>query len=760
MSASPTFRPYDSLRNRTFIGLIVAQFLAAFNDQCIHAAAMFYAIRSDTLTEAQAITLMPILFYLPWALFCTLAGYLADRFTKQASLIFWKASELVITGVALLGFYLGTGHNHALGPWLVLASVFLMGTHSAFFVPAKYGVMPEILSPALLSKGNGILESTSFLAVILGTVSGGILSFVFSGAEYWIGVLLFGLALVGTAASFLIQWVPPANPTRPFPWNPLTPLGRNLHMLWRSRPLALAVLGIAFFTFMVAFMRATVYMHGEAHHWTEFKTSLVVAFVGLGIGIGSPLAGYLSGHKVELGLVPIGAVGMILATAGAGLAMNGAVPLVICIIVIGFCAGFYIVPLYTLLQHRAPKTSKGDLVATSNFINVTGAIVASVLFFGLEMLAKRTGLAYPLEQQAIAEGKLVELSYRQGRPWSFVVVADDGVSYRPGPVAQAMPDPEAEEDWFGWDTYLSNDAVIVVRKRGLFTRLQPGDRVVISRYELGQREYLELRPAELPAEPAYDLEQVPRYLFFAASLMTLGILMLLCRKLPDFFIRSLLWLRSYGRYHIRVVGIKHLPAEGAAVLVTNCHRFQDSMHVLAATDRHMQFILIEEEADDEPTALLRFLARRTSLIVLKPGVSSAEEYEAAYRAAAQALQEEKLVAISAPDSTSPPAKMLVERIIENATHAPVVPVYCGTLSHKLQEPVSARALRRIRVIFGEPLPPRSSVAEVRQALAALGDWFQTVQPTTTFLASAEHPECVSAWPRPPAGSRPQPPSRD
>src|SRR5262249_23639168 len=152
---------------------------------------------------------------------------------------------------------------------------------SAFFVPAKYGAMPEILQPHLLSKGNGILESTSFLAVILGTVTGGILSDerVFKGQEYYIGAILVGLAAVGALASFLIERMPAANPRRPFPTNLLKPLMDNLRIMMRSRPLALAILGIAFFTFMVAFMRGTIYMHGETRNprWTELHTSMVVA---------------------------------------------------------------------------------------------------------------------------------------------------------------------------------------------------------------------------------------------------------------------------------------------------------------------------------------------------------------------------------------------------------------------------------------------------------------------------------------------------
>src|SRR5215469_12816743 len=117
-----TFQPADNLRSRTFLGLLVAQFLAAFNDQAIHASSMFFAINQNALSKDFAISL-----------------------------------------IALLGFWLGT-HGIAAGPYLVLSTVFLMGTHSAFFVPAKYGAMPEILQPQMLSRGNGVLESLSFLA--------------------------------------------------------------------------------------------------------------------------------------------------------------------------------------------------------------------------------------------------------------------------------------------------------------------------------------------------------------------------------------------------------------------------------------------------------------------------------------------------------------------------------------------------------------------------------------------------------------------
>src|SRR5262245_40148085 len=385
--------PYvpPGLRSRTFAGLLAAQFLAAFNDQAIHAAAMFYATNAQALTERDAISLMPILFYAPWAIFSTVAGWLADRYSKRTSLVAWKLAEVAITAVALVGFALGSPS----GPWIVLGCVFLMGTHSAFFVPAKYGVMPEILPPEQLSRGNGLLESLSFLAVILGTVSGGVLSYLFLRDEAVIGVILFVLALVGAAASLLIRPVPAADPAKPFPRYVYGPLWTNLRTLAKSPALRVSLLGLVFFTFVVAFMRAAVYMLGESQNprWDELKTSLIVGTVALGIGLGSPLAGWLSGRKIELRFVLLGAAGMIAMLVSAGIAVHDIPILVGCIVGIGFFTGFYIVPLFTLLQHKAPKTDKGDMIATSNFVNVTGAIAATILFKLVVVVAHVTGLA-------------------------------------------------------------------------------------------------------------------------------------------------------------------------------------------------------------------------------------------------------------------------------------------------------------------------------------------------------------------------------
>src|SRR5271154_3464634 len=133
------FQPAGKLRSRTFLRLLIAPFLAALHHQAIHASAMFFAITKDAMDKSLAISLMPILFYAPWALFCTLAGYFADRYSKRSALVLWKVVEVGITLIALAGFWIGRAGYPTAGAYLVLSTVFLMGMHSAFFVPAKYG---------------------------------------------------------------------------------------------------------------------------------------------------------------------------------------------------------------------------------------------------------------------------------------------------------------------------------------------------------------------------------------------------------------------------------------------------------------------------------------------------------------------------------------------------------------------------------------------------------------------------------------------
>lgn len=600
----------DTLLTRTYLGLLAAQFLAAFNDQAIHASAMFFAINTQTMSEAQAISLMPILFYAPWAIFCTLAGYLADRYSKRNTLVFWKGAEIVICGIALFGFWLGSDAGHAhLGSWIVLSTVFLMGTHSAFFVPAKYGIMPEILQPHLLSRGNGILESLSFLAVILGTVSGGIMSFTFLRREANIGVVLLILAIVGALASILIRWLPAANPLRKFPPYLYGPLFQNLRTLLWSRPLAFAVIGIAFFTFIVAFMRATVYMFGESQNprWDELKTSAVVGTVALGVGIGSPLAGWLSGRKVELGLIPIGAVGMILGCLLAGISLGFIPGFIACTVLIGTCTGFYLVPLFTLLQYRAPKASKGDMIASSNFINVTGAIAASIMFSLLVTSAKRFEFLPKVSfTDRVAEGPLEDRDYLRGRPDYFKV----------GNLEIGRKHTPQEEHLDVWEHLFGPKPEHVPPVIEIDRTVNVGDRVSVRSYRIGDVEHYELHPADATPSEVYDSRPLPRFLFFGAGLMTFGVLLVLRRRVRDLSERGITLIRSLREPRFIPEGLATVPGDGPVVLLIETNDPAAIRAIRSAVDRYVE--VLEPKADEQTLQAARRVMQRGDIVGLRP----------------------------------------------------------------------------------------------------------------------------------------------
>jgi MFS family permease len=605
--AAGGFPKADTLLNRTFIGLLIAQFLAAFNDQAIHASAMFFAINTKTMTESTAISLMPILFFAPWAIFPTLAGYYADKYSKRTTLVFWKFAEIGITSLALIGFIIGSEIGMPnFGAGIVLSTVFLMGLHSTFFVPAKYGAMPEILSDDLLSRGNGILESLSFLATILGTVCGGLLSYYFQTDEYVIGIFLTILAIVGAVASLMIRRMPPANAGRPFPRYVYRPLIETLREIIRSRPLRFALVGIAFFTFMVTFMRSAVYMLGEsrAERWNELQTSGIVGMTALGIGLGSPLAGWLSGKKVELGLIPIGGISMVLVICLAAMYMDQTRTLIGCIILIGFFTGFYLVPLFTQQQHRAPKKEKGQVVATFNFTNVIGAITASVLFFALVKLAHFSGVSPRIEQTDGRGPRMLTLftTDKHHRPNSIGWESEAGVGGFVGEMGQIDPNSiwnlEGDDAVVGksiihftqkalvaWDKY---EEQLNAANASKAVALAPIS-VIVSHYSLAGNTHYYVRLSDETLPTVYDNRQLPRYLFLGAAVMTLLVLAALFHLLPDLLQRTRWVLHSLRKERLRVHGILNLPGHGPVLIVTNAVGAVERKNVCWASDRQVHF---------------------------------------------------------------------------------------------------------------------------------------------------------------------------
>ena len=291
-----------------FWSLIVTQFQNAFNDNAIKFLVIYLVVAMNFPKQQRDLLVLIVgaLFALPFIFFSLTGGYFADRYSKRSVVIGTKLMEIFVMGVTILGLWL---HNLP----LECAAVFLISTQSALFGPSKYGLLPEILPERRLSWGNGIIELGTFVGSIGAVMAAGFLAEHYRNHEAMAGVVLLGCTLIGLATSFGITHVPAANPAKKFRWNPFGDLATQIRTIRADRVLGWAVLGNTYLWFLAALLQFTIVVYGhDVLRIDDTHISYLQAAVGIGIGLGSFAAGYLSGGKIEYGLIPLGAVGMTL----------------------------------------------------------------------------------------------------------------------------------------------------------------------------------------------------------------------------------------------------------------------------------------------------------------------------------------------------------------------------------------------------------------------------------------------------------------
>jgi acyl-[acyl-carrier-protein]-phospholipid O-acyltransferase/long-chain-fatty-acid--[acyl-carrier-protein] ligase len=356
-----------------FWSLIATQFQGAFNDNTLKFLVIYLivAMNFPPARRDSFVTVVGALFALPFIFFSMAGGYLADRYSKRVVTIGTKYFEI---GVMLFATTALALRNLP----MECAGVFLISTQGALFGPSKYGLLPELLPERKLSWGNGILELGTFLAAISGTVAAGYLAFHFRGRQFLSGLVLLGFTMIGLTTSFGISRVPAANPNVKFRPNPLGDLWQQIQIMRRDRILAWAVIGNTYLFYLAALLQFVVVIYGhDVLRVNETQTSYLTAAVGIGIGFGSLAAGYLSGGKIEYGLVPLGALGMTvfsLLVSRAGLTVwHVRAELAL----LGFFGGFYAVPLGALIQFRPRPETKGGVIAAANLLSFVGIFAAA-----------------------------------------------------------------------------------------------------------------------------------------------------------------------------------------------------------------------------------------------------------------------------------------------------------------------------------------------------------------------------------------------
>ncbi len=373
---------------RGFWSLIATQFEGAFNDNALKMVVTFVGLNM-ALSESWHKALVPLtagLFSLPFLLFSMTGGFLADRFSKRTISIAVKLLEIAIMAFATLGLF---WRSLPMG----LAAIFLMGLHSAIFGPSKYGLLPELLPPRKLSWGNGILELGTFVAIITGMAAGAVLYKTFEGRQAWSGGVMIGLAVVGLACSFGISRIPAANPRKVYRANFLGDLWQQIKVMRQDRVLWLACLGNIYFWFIGQLLQQGMIDYGEnVLRIGEVWTTYLLAALAIGIGLGSFAAGYLSGGKIEYGLVPLGSLGITVFAAilwQPGLSFGRILGTVSAL---GFFGGFFIVPISAILQHRPAKEGKGATLAAANLLSSAGLFLAAGVYWFVAAGADWRGL--------------------------------------------------------------------------------------------------------------------------------------------------------------------------------------------------------------------------------------------------------------------------------------------------------------------------------------------------------------------------------
>jgi len=382
------------LSERRFGPFFATQFLGAFNDNVFKNALViliaFQVAQTGGLRPEVLVNLAGALFILPFFLFSATAGQLADRYDKARVI---RALKLLEIGIAVLG---GVALAHR-SVALLLATLFLFGLQSALFGPVKYSILPRTLKEKELVGGNGIVETGTSIAILAGTIVGGVLIAHSDGPAVLVPGLIVVVALAGYFSSLLIPPVPSADPALRIGWNPVTETWALFTVARRSRTVFLSILGVSWFWFF-GFMLLSQFpayakdiLGGNEHVATLLLTALSV-----GIGVGSLLCERMSGHKVELGLVPFGSIGLTvfaldlaftgpanaggaLSGAGAFLAQPGSTRVLIDLLMIGLFGGFFIVPLYALIQSRAEKRHQSRVIAANNVLNAVFMVAAALV---------------------------------------------------------------------------------------------------------------------------------------------------------------------------------------------------------------------------------------------------------------------------------------------------------------------------------------------------------------------------------------------
>jgi 1-acyl-sn-glycerol-3-phosphate acyltransferase len=383
------------LGQRRFAPFFWTQFTGAGNDNILKFAftvLVTYQLNVSWMAPEQAGLVISAVFILPFLLFSATSGQLADKYDKATMMRAIKWFEIVIMMLAAWGF---VGQHVA----LLLGCLFLMGVHSTLFGPVKYAYLPQHLDPHEITGGNGMVEMGTFIAILLGQLAGGLLVAVPGNGPELAAIACLVVAVLGRLAAQAIPPSPAEAPQLTINWNPITETLRNLRLAHGNIVVFRSLLGISWMWFFGATFLSQFpafskdVLHGDAH-----VASLLLVLFSVGVGVGSLMCEKLSRNQVEIGLVPLGAIGMSVFAIDLYFAVKHLVPpaggawglsdfiaqpqharLMIDLFMLSLSAGLYSVPMYALIQTRAPASHRARIIAANNILNAAFMIASSLI---------------------------------------------------------------------------------------------------------------------------------------------------------------------------------------------------------------------------------------------------------------------------------------------------------------------------------------------------------------------------------------------
>jgi acyl-[acyl-carrier-protein]-phospholipid O-acyltransferase/long-chain-fatty-acid--[acyl-carrier-protein] ligase len=372
----------DASSTSGFWALFIVQLQGAFSDNLFKFLVVFTSIKSAAEdVQAFRVFLVAAVAALPFILFSMVAGCLASRFSKGRVITWTKILEI---GIMIIGVFALKELNFN----FMLVVILLMSVQSAIFSPAKYASIPELLPSRKLSWGNGVIGLGTFGGIIAGVTAAGILyEKVFGAEKVWMGgVFLIFLAAAGAWMSRSITRHPAASPGKPIQVNFIGELIGNLKLVAKNRVLGLAIAGSVYFWLLGALYQSTLIIYGNNFNpaLSESQMGFMQAFLAIGIGVGCGMAGYLSGNKVEYGLIPLGAFGLAACSIVLGIFEFSFLEASIVLTILGISGGFFIVPINALIQHLPDRKDKGPVLAANGWLSSAGVFLAALLFYLLK----------------------------------------------------------------------------------------------------------------------------------------------------------------------------------------------------------------------------------------------------------------------------------------------------------------------------------------------------------------------------------------